>query len=232
MDHALCTSKENTRQVTGKNGRPWLFYCSCMDTLSDYRLQIRKFPKIVTMFLTYLAFSSLERNSLSERRSRHKFIRMGFLILKFIYRQLQKCPTIWLGEIRQLWGIFPFVSKPGVPYWISLRLRRIQSVLSDYILKIFNIILPSMDVIYGLRARRLRLDSRKRQEIISHSTRSRVAPGSPSLISNEYRVFLPRVRRQVREADHSPPSSAEVKNGGAISPLTHTSDIHSDSGAA
>jgi hypothetical protein len=26
-----------------------------------------------------------------------------------------------------------------------------------------------------------------------------------------------------READHSPPSSAEVKNGGAITPLPHTS---------
>jgi hypothetical protein len=30
-----------------------------------------------------------------------------------------------------------------------------------------------------------------------------------------------RVKRPGREADHSPPSSAEVKNGGAISPLLH-----------
>jgi hypothetical protein len=30
------------------------------------------------------------------------------------------------------------------------------------------------------------------------------------------------VKRSVRKADRSPPSSAEVKNGGAISPLPHT----------
>jgi hypothetical protein len=30
-----------------------------------------------------------------------------------------------------------------------------------------------------------------------------------------------------READHSPPSSAEVKNGGAIPPLPHTSSLRS-----
>jgi hypothetical protein len=34
-------------------------------------------------------------------------------------------------------------------------------------------------------------------------------PGAPS----------PGVKRQGRETDHSPPSSAEVKNGGAIPPL-------------
>jgi hypothetical protein len=31
------------------------------------------------------------------------------------------------------------------------------------------------------------------------------------------------VKQQGREADHSDPSSAEVKNGGAISPFSHTS---------
>jgi hypothetical protein len=31
------------------------------------------------------------------------------------------------------------------------------------------------------------------------------------------------VKRLRREADHSPPSSAEVKNGGSIPPLPHTS---------
>jgi hypothetical protein len=34
---------------------------------------------------------------------------------------------------------------------------------------------------------------------------------------------FPGVKRQKREADHSPASSAEVKNAGAISPLPHTS---------
>jgi hypothetical protein len=31
----------------------------------------------------------------------------------------------------------------------------------------------------------------------------------------------PEVKRPGREADHSPPSSAEVKSGGAIPPLPH-----------
>jgi hypothetical protein len=34
------------------------------------------------------------------------------------------------------------------------------------------------------------------------------------------RGFLPGVKQPVNEADHSPSSSAEVKNGGAIPPLT------------
>jgi hypothetical protein len=33
----------------------------------------------------------------------------------------------------------------------------------------------------------------------------------------------PEVKRQGREDDHSPPSSAEVKNAGAIPPFPHTS---------
>jgi hypothetical protein len=47
--------------------------------------------------------------------------------------------------------------------------------------------------------------------------------GQPSLLSNGYRraLFL-RIRQPCREADHSPPSSAEVKHGGAIPPLPHT----------
>jgi hypothetical protein len=35
------------------------------------------------------------------------------------------------------------------------------------------------------------------------------------------------VKRQGRESDHSPPSSAEVKKGGAIPPLPHMSSWHS-----
>jgi hypothetical protein len=36
-------------------------------------------------------------------------------------------------------------------------------------------------------------------------------------------VLSPRVKRQGHEADHSPPSSAEVDNGGAIHPLPMSS---------
>jgi hypothetical protein len=36
-------------------------------------------------------------------------------------------------------------------------------------------------------------------------------------------ALFPGAKRQMREADHSPPSSAEVKNGRAIFPLPHMS---------
>jgi hypothetical protein len=40
-------------------------------------------------------------------------------------------------------------------------------------------------------------------------------------------ALSPRVKRPGREADHSPPSSAEVKNGGDILSLPHTSSWRS-----
>jgi hypothetical protein len=39
-------------------------------------------------------------------------------------------------------------------------------------------------------------------------------------------ALSPGVKRQGREADHSPPSRAEVKNGGAVPPLSHMSSWH------
>jgi hypothetical protein len=45
------------------------------------------------------------------------------------------------------------------------------------------------------------------------------SPASTHLLSNEYEAL----KRPVREADHSLPSSAEVKNGGAIPPFPHVS---------
>jgi hypothetical protein len=46
--------------------------------------------------------------------------------------------------------------------------------------------------------------------------------GPPSLQSNGYLGLFPAwVKQKVREANHSPPISAEFKNGGAISPLLH-----------
>jgi hypothetical protein len=36
--------------------------------------------------------------------------------------------------------------------------------------------------------------------------------GSPSLLSIEYQGLFPGLKRPGREADHSPPSSAEIKN--------------------
>jgi hypothetical protein len=39
-------------------------------------------------------------------------------------------------------------------------------------------------------------------------------------------ILSTRVKKPGRESDHSPPSTAKVKNGGAIPPLTHTSLWH------
>jgi hypothetical protein len=47
--------------------------------------------------------------------------------------------------------------------------------------------------------------------------------GSPNLLSNEYWVLIFRgVKRQGREADHSPPTRAEVKKKWIYNPLPHT----------
>jgi hypothetical protein len=48
--------------------------------------------------------------------------------------------------------------------------------------------------------------------------------GPPSLLSNGYRWLFSRwLKRPGCEADHSPPSRAEVKNAGTITPLPFTS---------
>jgi hypothetical protein len=41
-------------------------------------------------------------------------------------------------------------------------------------------------------------------------------------------ALSPGVKRQGREVDHSPPTSADVKNGGAIPPLLRMSSWRSD----
>jgi hypothetical protein len=41
-------------------------------------------------------------------------------------------------------------------------------------------------------------------------------------------ALSPGAKRQRREADHSPPSCAEVKNGGAMPPLSHMPSRHRD----
>jgi hypothetical protein len=65
-------------------------------------------------------------------------------------------------------------------------------------------------------------DSRQELEIFLYSTAS---SSGDHLASHPVgpRGSSPGVRRLGREADHSPPSSAKVKNGGAIPSLPHTS---------
>jgi hypothetical protein len=74
------------------------------------------------------------------------------------------------------------------------------------------------------RARRPGFDSRQRQEIFLCSQRPYQlwVPNGP--LYNRYRGALSlRVKWRGREADYSPPCSAEVKNGGAIPRLPHSS---------
>jgi hypothetical protein len=72
----------------------------------------------------------------------------------------------------------------------------------------------------GLRNRRSGFYSRKEQEIFLFSTASRSAL-EPIQPSTEWvpGTVSPQVKRPGREDDLSPPSSAEVKNDGAIPPL-------------
>jgi hypothetical protein len=52
--------------------------------------------------------------------------------------------------------------------------------------------------------------------------------GTPSLVYNEdWKFFSLSVERLGCEANHSPQSSAELKNGGATPPLSHMSSCHS-----
>jgi hypothetical protein len=67
-------------------------------------------------------------------------------------------------------------------------------------------------------------DSRQGQEIFLYPAQFLPAPGPthPPIKWIAGPVF-PGVKRSGREADHSPPSNAEVKNDGAIPQLPHTS---------
>jgi hypothetical protein len=72
-----------------------------------------------------------------------------------------------------------------------------------------------------------RLDGRSsipgRDKIFSSPQRPDRLWGPPSLLFNGYRGSFPGVKQPGPEADHSPPSSTEVKNCGAVSPLPHMS---------
>jgi hypothetical protein len=71
-----------------------------------------------------------------------------------------------------------------------------------------------------LRAGRSGFDSREEQNIFFYyftAPRPALGPTQPPI------QWVPGVKRQGREADGSPPPCAQVKNGGAIPALTHTS---------
>jgi hypothetical protein len=65
------------------------------------------------------------------------------------------------------------------------------------------------------------LDCRQRQEISLLSTISRLPLDLTE--RSGHNGLLPGGKGQVREADSPPPTSTDVKNGGAIPPLPHKS---------
>jgi hypothetical protein len=79
----------------------------------------------------------------------------------------------------------------------------------------------------GLRAVRPGFDSQQVKNSLLHSVQ--IDPGAhPASYPMGTGASFPGGKATGREADHSPPSSAEVKKGGAITPLLHTSSRHSE----
>jgi hypothetical protein len=68
------------------------------------------------------------------------------------------------------------------------------------------------------------LDGQEKKYFSIHSVQTGLGPTQPPI------QWIPGasqgVKLQGREADHSPPSSAEVNNGESIPPLPHTSSWH------
>jgi hypothetical protein len=60
-----------------------------------------------------------------------------------------------------------------------------------------------------------------RKELLLHSVQ--IDPGAHNSYLMCKQVVSLGVKRQVREADNLPSSSIEVKNGGTVIPLSHTS---------
>jgi hypothetical protein len=82
-------------------------------------------------------------------------------------------------------------------------------------------------IVYRLQHRGLIPDKDK---IFLFSTTSRRLCGQHSLMYNSYLGSLsPGIKLRGREADHSLPSCAEVKNGEARPPLPHMPSWHSNS---
>jgi hypothetical protein len=63
--------------------------------------------------------------------------------------------------------------------------------------------------------------------LFSTTCRQAGGGGTQPLIEWVPETLFPRVKWQEREADNSPPSNVEVKNGEAMPPLPHTSSWHS-----
>jgi hypothetical protein len=71
------------------------------------------------------------------------------------------------------------------------------------------------------------LPGKARDFSLLHSVQTDYGAHSTSYAMGTGGGLSPGVKRISHEAHHSPPSSAEVKNRGAIPPLSHTSSWHS-----
>jgi hypothetical protein len=85
----------------------------------------------------------------------------------------------------------------------------------------------ALRLIYGLDDRKFGFNSRKRQDTFLFSISSRTAQVPTLLpIQRVLEVVSPGVKWKGREADHSPSSTEEVKSGGTLIQLHHTSYWH------
>jgi hypothetical protein len=73
----------------------------------------------------------------------------------------------------------------------------------------------------ALRAGRPGFNYRQGKIFLFYTASSPALGPTQPHIQSERGAISPGAKRPGREADHSPPSSAEVKNGGAIPPLPH-----------
>jgi hypothetical protein len=125
-----------------------------------------------------------------------------------------------MAEVREC-NVRPTVTilPTGIRYWFSqnhLILRTPWSIWEE----------PEQLSRYSdcIRAGRPRFDSRYGKNLLhSVQTGSWAHPGTYQMGTED---SFPWVKRPRREADHSPPSSAEVKSGGAIPSLPHMSSWH------
>jgi hypothetical protein len=106
----------------------------------------------------------------------------------------------------------------------NLRIVQCVWTLRYFIIKVYMSSDSSVSNSDGLRAGRPGLDSRQGQEMFSTAQRLDRIRSPSSLLSNGCQGYFHRgLKRPGREADHSPPSGAEAKNGSAIPQFSHTS---------
>jgi hypothetical protein len=129
---------------------------------------------------------------------------------------------IKLAKIDRLWkmrtiGLFDKLSDACVKYYSKKHKRFGMKI---YQLCYSNGYKYNMTVYKGWRAE-VRFPTA--QDFSLHSVQTDSGAHAASIPVGYMELFPRGVKRQGREADHSPPSSAEVKNGGAIPPLPYMS---------